>query len=307
MSFRLFIYYCAACGAGSAFLGWVLGRLAAPENAVGDASLKGMWLGMALACGLGVVDALWSFSVNQVGQVGLRALVAVIVGGVGGFVGGAIGQILFGVTQLSVLLILGWTVTGLLIGGSVGVFDFVARYVKEEDTRGARRKVLNGLLGGAVGGFLGGVLSLAFRAFWTAVFRGKPAAELWSPSAMGFVVLGLCIGLLIGLAQVILKEAWLRVEAGFRPGREMILSKAQTTIGRAESCDLGLFGDAGIDRLHAWILQQGNRYLLADAGSQGGTFLNGEPVSKPTPLRSGDSIRVGNSVLRFGESPKPAG
>ena len=61
---------------------------------------------------------------------------------------------------------------------------------------------------------------------------------------MGFVALGMCIGLLIGLAQVILKEAWVRVEAGFRAGREMILSKPEVTIGRAESCDIGLFGDA---------------------------------------------------------------
>ena len=41
---------------------------------------------------------------------------------------------------------------------------------------------------------------------------------------MGFVVLGLCMGLMIAVAQVVLKEAWLKVEAGFRKGRELLLS-----------------------------------------------------------------------------------
>jgi pSer/pThr/pTyr-binding forkhead associated (FHA) protein len=99
-----------------------------------------------------------------------------------------------------------------------------------------------------------------------------------------------------------------RVEAGFRAGRELILSKAEVTIGRAESCDVGLFGDPSVERLHARIVRGDAGYYLADAGTQGGTFLNDVRVGPPTPIRSGDLIRVGNSVLRFGErvgSPAP--
>jgi len=83
-----------------------------------------------------------------------------------------------------------------------------------------------------------------------------------------------------------------------------LLSKDETTIGRAEGCDLGLFGDNAIERLHARILLKNNRYLLADADTPGGTFLNDARVSKPTPLKSGDVIRVGNSVIEFGERQK---
>jgi pSer/pThr/pTyr-binding forkhead associated (FHA) protein len=114
----------------------------------------------------------------------------------------------------------------------------------------------------------------------------------------------MCIGLLIALAQVILSEAWLRVDQGFRAGRELILSKAEITIGRAESCDLGLFGDPTVEKLHARIVQKGDRYLIDDNRTPGGTFLNGERVDGPTPLRSGDEIRVGRCVLRFGERQK---
>jgi pSer/pThr/pTyr-binding forkhead associated (FHA) protein len=125
-----------------------------------------------------------------------------------------------------------------------------------------------------------------------------------SGSAVGFVVLGACIGLFIGLAQVILKEAWIRVESGRRAGREMILTREATTIGRAESCDVGLFGDAAVEKLHARILLKNHRYLLADADTPGGTYLNDQRIDKPTPLRSGDAIRVGGNVLRFGERQK---
>ena len=76
------------------------------------------------------------------------------------------------------------------------------------------------------------------------------------------------------------------------------------TIGRAESCDIGLFGDAGVDRLHARIQQQEDRYWIADAGSRTGTFVNDVRIEGPTPLRSGDLIRVGKTVLRFGERQK---
>src|SRR4029077_18831256 len=104
-----------------------------------------------------------------------------------------------------------------------------------------------------------------------------------------------CIGLAIGVAQVVLQEAWLKVEAGFRKGRELLVARTPMTIGRAESCDLGLFGDNGIERLHARILRQGHQYLIEDAGSSGGTYVNEARIAEPTPLRSGDVIGVGNA------------
>jgi hypothetical protein len=311
MSFRLFIYYCALLGGCAAYVGWVVGRLMGVGSPLADQALRGMFLGMIVALALGLVDALWSFSPSQVLQVGPRVIIAGTFGTLGGLFGGAVGQAVLGTLDrpglhwlLLPVWVIGWTITGLLIGSSLGVFDVLARMVRGEDMRGARRKIFNGTLGGTVGGFLGGVLFLVLRGAWALVFHDKPADQLWSPSATGFVALGLCIGLLIGLAQVILKVAWVRVEAGFRPGRELILSKPEVTIGRAESCDIGLFGDAAVERLHARILQRGADYFLADNGSPAGTFVNGRRVVDPVPLRSGDEIRLGRSVLRFRESRK---
>jgi len=309
MSFRLFIFYCSLCGAWAALLGWALGRwLLAPSADPGwrletVTGVKAMCLGLLVALALGVVDAVWNFSLGQVGQLLLRVFVVVGVGAAGGFAGGYFGQVLYGPTQQAIYLVLGWTVTGLLIGAAIGAYDYLSCLVLGRDRRGARRKLLNGVLGGTAGGVLGGLLYLLLGDAWAGLFRAK-SADPWSPSAVGFVVLGACIGLLIGLAQVILKEAWVKVEAGFRRGRELILSKPETTIGRAEACDIGLFGDPAVQRLHARIVRQGNRYLLADADTPGGTYLNDQRILQPTPLHSGDAIRLGACVLRFGERRK---
>jgi hypothetical protein len=304
MSFRLFVYWCALCGGWAAAAGWGLGRLLAGDDPLAGAGIKGMCLGALIALALGVVDALWVFSLRQLGKVAPRILACVAVGTVGGLLGGVVGQLLFDWKSRAILLVLGWVLTGLMVGVSPGTFDLLRGWVWEEDLRGTRRKVVRGALGGTLGGLLGGLLYWLLRDAWAGVFPGK--GDLWSPSATGFVALGLCIGLLIGLAQVVLREAWLYVEAGFRKGREVPLTRPVLTVGRAESCDVGLFGDPAVDRLHARILRRGDRYLIADAGSGTGTYVNEVRVAEPTPLRSGDLIRVGGARLRFRERQKRA-
>ncbi|MBY0528114.1 MAG: FHA domain-containing protein [Gemmataceae bacterium] len=304
MTFRLFIYYCALCGAWAALLGWILGRSATVESPIAEASIKGLWLGLFVTLGLSLVDALWNLSLRQFLHVTARVFTAVVVGSVGGMLGGMIGQALFGWQPYSAFLIFGWTLTGFLIGASIGVFELLARLIKQERMSGAIRKIVNGVIGGTVGGFLGGIVYLLIRAGFATVFASKPLDQLWAPSATGFVALGMCIGLMIGLAQVILKEAWIRIEHGFRAGRELILSKGEITVGRAEACDIGLFGDQKVERLHARISASNAGYLLTDVGTPGGTFLNGERITGATPLKMDDLIRVGDCVLRFGERRK---
>jgi hypothetical protein len=309
MSFRLFIYYCAVCGGGGAFLGWMLGRPIHLGSTILTQGLKGMFLGLSVAWALALVDASWTFSLRRVAAIALRAATAMTVGALGGLLGGLIGQALYGWKEYDVFLVLGWTITGFLIGVSLGLFDLLSSLIRHQDLGAARRKMFKGVLGGTLGGLIGGTLSLLLLSGWTQLLRllgGNLEVEkhLWSPSAWGFVTLGACIGLLIGLAQVILKEAWLKVEAGFRKGREILLSKPEVTIGRAESCDVGLFGDPQIARLHARICQEDNRYVLIDEGP--GTYVNGVLIHGSHLLRSGDVIRMGQSVLRFRERPRRA-
>jgi hypothetical protein len=236
----------------------------------------------------------------------VRLTLAMLIGAVGGLVGGFLGQLFFGWLGWEFLRVLGWVLTGVLVGVAPSAFDFLVVVLRNEERHGARRKLRNGLIGGLVGGIVGGIGLLLLRGAWGGVFAGSDVDELWSPSATGFAVLGACIGLSVGLAQVILKEAWVRVEAGFRPGRELILTRPEITLGRAESCDVGLFGGQGVEKVHARITRQGSCYLLADAGTPGGTLLNGARITEPTPLRDGDRIQLGNCVLTFGERRREA-
>jgi hypothetical protein len=304
MSFRLFIYYCALCGGGGAFVGWMLGRPLNLDSRVLTQGLKGMFLGLAVTLALGLVDALWVFSPRRFAAIGARVGTAVFVGALGGLLGGLVGQALYGWKELALFLVFGWTITGFLIGVSLGVFDLIANLVTGQDPGVPLRKILKGVLGGTAGGLLGGILSLLLLSGWTRLLGSNPEGEerLWSPSAWGFVALGVCIGLLIGLAQVILKEAWLKVEAGFRKGREILLTKPEITLGRAESCDIGLFGDPQIEKRHARIRREGQRHILIDEGY--GTYLNDELIHGSRALQSGDTIRLGKCVLRFGERQK---
>ena len=303
MSFKLFIYYCALCGGWAALIAWAFawcmgGTSTDPRTLFGSSAflktiLIASLLGLLVAAAIGALDAM----LNAVGsQRFLRVGVCMSVGFIGGAFGGLVGE---GLHQLNdFLLLIGWIIVGVAVGASVGVFDIVRAATSGQDIRVAMKKTLNGIYGGFLGGFIGGVFfgALAF----VHLKDYLPNSSL----AIGLVLLGMCIGLLIGLAQVVLKEAWVKVEAGFRAGREIMLTKDETTIGRAESCDLGLFGDNTIERLHARIERKNNQYVLADVETAGGTFLNDKPVRKSTPLRNGDAIRVGNSVLRFGERAK---
>ncbi len=300
MSFRWFIYYCALCGGCAAYLGWALGRMTSFENALAVAGVKGFWLGLMVALTLSIIDGLWNGFLHRWLRFLLPIVLAALVGSIGGFLGGVLGQLFYGWLNLSFFLILGWTLTGTLIGIAPAAFELLASALGHTDSSGARRKARNGLLGGSLGGLLGGVLFLALQHLWDRIFKGR-TETLWSPSATGFATMGICLGLLIALAQVILRQAWLKVEVGFRQGRELMLSGAVTTIGRAETCDLGLFGDPTVERLHARIEKHGTGYLLCDADTPSGTFLNGKRVLQPNPLRAGDLIQVGKCQLRFGE------
>jgi hypothetical protein len=293
MSFKMFVYYCAMCGAWAALLAWAVLALMGWRGNVSPrflAAMTGGLLGLLVASSIGAMDAfLHTHGVQRL----LRVGVCLVVGLFGGMLGGFIGQTLHDKFRFPIFI--GWILTGVCIGASLGVYDLLRAMNAQEGLRRPLKKALNGVYGGFLGGFLGGVL---FGLIFPNDFIKR------TDLAIGLVILGLCIGLFIGLAQVILKEAWIKVAAGFRAGRELMLSKEETTIGRAESCDLGLFGDNTIERLHARILLEDDRYLLADADTPGGTYLNDVRVTRPTPLRSGDVIRVGNSVLTFGERQK---
>jgi sigma-B regulation protein RsbU (phosphoserine phosphatase) len=73
--------------------------------------------------------------------------------------------------------------------------------------------------------------------------------------------------------------------------REVEITRAPFTLGRQSDNDLVLL-DSRISRRHASILQDPQGYLIEDAGSRHGVFVNGQRVTS-SPLASGDQISLG--------------
>src|SRR4051812_16149406 len=150
MSFRLFVYYCALSGGGAAFVGWLLGRFATGAPPVGEAGVKGLFLGMFVALALSLLDAVMSLSQSKT-EARLSILASVVVGAFGGLMAAMFGQALYGSLNHWIFLLFGWTLTGLLIGASIGIYALSMRLMRAEDVGPAWAKVRKGLLGGSAG------------------------------------------------------------------------------------------------------------------------------------------------------------
>jgi Nif-specific regulatory protein len=87
------------------------------------------------------------------------------------------------------------------------------------------------------------------------------------------------------------------VIAGPLEGMTFAITEAEVTVGRELDNQICL-PDLSVSRRHFSIKQQDQHYYLIDHGSLNATVVNGMPV-KQHPLKSGDRIRIGDSLLIF--------
>jgi pSer/pThr/pTyr-binding forkhead associated (FHA) protein len=74
-------------------------------------------------------------------------------------------------------------------------------------------------------------------------------------------------------------------------------------LGRARGNDIRLDSSTVSER-HARLDHHNGFWVLTDAGSRNGTYLNGRRIDRPVPLREEDTIAIGDFILRI-ESPPP--
>ena len=91
--------------------------------------------------------------------------------------------------------------------------------------------------------------------------------------------------------------AWLLFKSGPRVGQSIPVQPGATSIGRAQDNDV-VIDDATVSRLHARISYQDGQYFVEDAGSAGGTIVEGATASR-TVLASGASLMLGETELVF--------
>lgn len=284
MSFYRFIYYCAFLGGWCAFVGWLISEIMPFPEGKKNGTLHVLLVTGFVGAGIGA--GVMSLSGTAKGRWYVRMLPGLLGGFVGGALGGMIGDVLYSAAHLPRWI--GWTFMGLCIGSIEGAFEQ------------SLLKLRNGLIGGGLGGLLGGLL------FDPMVSLAATGSGLTS-RATAFVILGLAIGCLIGLVQVVLRDAWLTVLDGYRPGRQVILSQPVTLLGRGEWVALpfmGSFGNA-LDMEHLRVVRQTDGSFQAeDNSTKNGSEVNRQKIAGPTPLLDGDTIKIGNNIIRFNEKSK---
>jgi pSer/pThr/pTyr-binding forkhead associated (FHA) protein len=73
----------------------------------------------------------------------------------------------------------------------------------------------------------------------------------------------------------------------------------ELTIGRSPRCSVPLAADGFVSQVHARLFRRGDEYWVEDLGSTNGTLMNGRKLAGAAPLRKGDLIQVGQTVLEL--------
>ena len=85
------------------------------------------------------------------------------------------------------------------------------------------------------------------------------------------------------------------------PETRFAIRDGATSIGRSSASDIVLKSDDYASGRHAQLTRHGGLLYVEDLGSTNGTFVNGRKTVGATPLRHGDSVRVGSTTFRYEE------
>lgn len=86
--------------------------------------------------------------------------------------------------------------------------------------------------------------------------------------------------LLIWREEELIKDQWILDD-----------SQMEITIGRSAECTISI-PVRWISRNHALLRREKGQFMLEDTGSKNGLFINGQRVTKPTPLKDGDTVQL---------------
>jgi len=286
------LYTCLA-GLVGAVVGWVITEAIFGEQQSNSADSiflhTAIWFGIIGACigaAIGAVEGVMSRAATKALKSGAIGLA---VGLIGCAIGGMIAQFIYSaILAASATVSLGSFMVARTIGwGAAGCFVGLGQGLAIL----SGRKTLNGFLGGLGGGLLGGFL---FDPISLATQSGIVSR------LVGLALIGAAAGLLMGLVEQWLKDAWLKVIAGHLTGKEFVIYRNPTMIGSSPKCDIYLFKDATVEPQHTAISNDGRAYSIQDYGTPAGTLVNGRRITNQR-LRSGDTIQVGATQFQYSE------
>ncbi len=248
----------------------------------------GISVGLFMGGCFGASEGLISASKEKIKNGIVMGTATGVIGGLAGFVAGQAALLYIGTTffnsnlsfqriGIPVSRAIGWAIFGICIG--------VAHGIRSRSFG----KVRNGVIGGFTGGILGG-LAVEFIKIYS---PGNIFARL-----VGLILIGLMIGIFYGLVENRLARASLSLLNGRFKGKEFPLTSRMTNIGLSEKTEIGIMGYTNVADVHTEIKKVKNDFVLTDAGSKTGTFVNDDKTTGTT-LRNGDIIRVGDAQFLY--------
>jgi pSer/pThr/pTyr-binding forkhead associated (FHA) protein len=109
--------------------------------------------------------------------------------------------------------------------------------------------------------------------------------------------------LALALGELPESTAMVVVKRGPNAGSKFVLDTDVIRAGRHPDSDIFL-DDITVSRRHAEIRRTGEGYIVRDAGSLNGTYLNRERIDE-APLANGDELQIGKFRLVFFEGSAP--
>lgn len=95
------------------------------------------------------------------------------------------------------------------------------------------------------------------------------------------------------------------MKAGPKPGHKYPLQQDRLILGSSEQADIVIPVES-VDPQHASLTFEGQRLILADLDSRGGTFRNGQRLLAPLQVFPGDRIGLGPDVVLILDGQDPA-
>lgn len=255
-------------------------------------------IGLAIGAADGIVCRVFR-------RVLLAGFVGLLIGFVGGFVSGIIANLVYApLTTLAMdqgsdqageqlstvgllLQVFGRALAWCLAGIAMGLGQGIALR--------SGKLLLYGFLGGILGGLLGG---LSFDPVDLLIYGSfnHPSAH-WS-RLIGISCVGIGVGLMIGIVELLARDAWLQMVEGPLAGKEFLIFKDRMDVGASPKCDIYLFSDPAVSPEHAVIRTVGGNYEIEGVSRQAATCVNNRPIERAR-LRHGDQITIGGTVFVF--------
>lgn len=89
------------------------------------------------------------------------------------------------------------------------------------------------------------------------------------------------------------------ITSGPEAGRSFTIGVGRFVLGRGADADIVL-DSASVSRHHAALRRDGETVTIEDLGSTNATSVNGDTLTRPATLGTGDLLRLGDIELQFG-------